>query len=127
MITKISIAVLILFSCGTLYLLDYFLKQDQKADASQMHSFLQKTRDEANARAEAKVRFEAQTHADLTSCQNSATKTNADYLSLIQKALPSKRGPSAIPPNILDEAALLLQSASAECQKTYDAKLRDGS
>ncbi len=126
MIIKISIVLLILISGGTLYLVDYLLKQDQKETAAQLHQSMQQTQAEAKARARAKDRFEARLRDDLANCQTTAIKAYSDYVSLIQKAAPKKRGQPVIASAILDEATKLQAGASAECRNTYDKKLREG-
>ena len=126
MIAKIGFVVLVLISSGTLYLLDYILKQDQDENSKQLHSFVKQTREEAEAKVAAKEKFEMQLMTDLAHCQENAKKRNDDYLSLIQKAAPRKHGELIISSDILNDAALFLTNEKADCKKTYDDRLREG-
>jgi hypothetical protein len=126
MIIRIGIVLLALIAGGTLFALDYLIKQDQKESAEQMHQVMQQTRAAAQTRAEAKARFESQLLASLSDCQANALKTHYDYVGLIQKAVNRKRAKSAIPEDILDEAAELQSSARAECKNYYDKRLIEG-
>jgi hypothetical protein len=126
MITKIGIFILILIAGSTLYFLDFLNKQDLEETAKQMHQTVQQVRAEAKARQETKVRFESQTLSSFTDCEATAIKTYYDYVNLIQKAVPIKRGQAIIPDEILVEAAKLVESAKSDCKKAYEKRLQEG-
>lgn len=125
MVAKIGFVLLVLISCGALYLLDYYLKQDQEDNSQQLHSFVQHTRELAQSKIDAKEKFEIQVTSELAHCQEKALKTYNAYIVLIQNAAPVKHGLPVIPQTILDDASMLLTDENAECKKTYDAKLRE--
>src|ERR1035438_6717952 len=104
MIAKIGFVMLVLISCGTLYMLDFYLKQDQEENTKQLHSFVQQTRDVALAKTSAREKFEMLLMTDLARCQESAQKTFDNYHNLIQKAAPNKHGEPFIPKEVLNEA-----------------------
>src|ERR1035438_1210257 len=114
MIAKIGFVILVLISCGTLYMLDFYLKQDQEENTKQLHTFVQQTRDVALAKTSAKEKFEMQLMTDLAHCQESASKTYNNYLGLIQKAAPIRRGEPIIAKDILNEAAKLQANEKSE-------------
>ncbi len=126
MVAKIGFVLLVLITSGILYLLDYYLKQDQEENSKQLHSFVQQTRNVAKAMASAKEKFEMELMTDLAHCQDSAVKTNTDYLGLIIKVVPIKHGQPVIPPEVLDEAANLLLNEKADCKRIYDSRLKEG-
>ena len=126
MIAKIGFVALVLISCGTLYLLDYYLKQDQEENSQQLHSFVQQTRELAKAKISAKEKFEMQLTTDIAHCQENALKTYSAYSLLIQKIAPLKHGEPLIPQVILHNATDLLAQENTECKKTYDARLQEG-
>jgi hypothetical protein len=126
MIAKISFVLLVLITSGTLFMLDYYLKQDQEENSKQLHSFVQQTRNTAKAMSSAKERFEMELMTNLAHCQDDAVKTNSDYLGLILKIVPKKHGQPVMPPEVLDEAAGLLLSEKAECKNTYNSRLKEG-
>jgi hypothetical protein len=125
MIAKIGFVLLVLISSGTLFMLDYYLKQDQAENSKQLHSFVQQTRNAAKAMTTAKEKFEMELMTDLARCQEKAAKSNRDYLGIMLKAVPLKHGQS-LPPVVLEEAAGLLMSEKAECVVTYDSRLNAG-
>jgi len=126
MIAKIGFVILVLFSCGTLFLLDYYLKQDQEENSKQLHYFVQQTRDVAKAKSTAKEKFEMQIMTDLAHCQDNAQQTYNKYISLIQRVAPNKNGKPAIPMDIQYEATSLQAYTKAECTRTYDTRMNEG-
>jgi len=133
MIKKLVALVLVLLAGGSWLLLDYFNRQEQ-VGAEQMRQGLVQARAEAQRRsgediknkAQAKAAFEKQILANLASCQAVAEKAQQDYMSLIQQAIPRKRGHSVIPKTVTDEAEKILANAKAECQQIYDTRLKTG-
>ncbi len=125
MVARIGFVLLVLISSGTLFLLDYYLKQDQEENTKQLHSFVQQTRNVAKAMSTAKEKFEMELMTDLAHCQENAAKSNRDYLGLLMKVVPNKRG-QPMPADVLDEAAGLLMSEKAECKATYDTRMGEG-
>jgi alpha-D-ribose 1-methylphosphonate 5-triphosphate synthase subunit PhnH len=125
MIAKIGFVLLVLISSGTLFMLDYYLKQDQVENSKQLHSFVQQTRNAAKAMSTAKEKFQMELITDLAHCQEIAAKSNRDYLGLIVKAVPLKHG-QPLPTAVLDEAAELLLSEKADCVITYDSRTNAG-
>jgi hypothetical protein len=126
MIAKIGFVMLVLISCGTLYLLDFYIKQDQEENSKQLHSFVQQTREIGLAKTSAKERFEMQLMTDLAHCQENALKNYNNYLSLIQKVAQDKHGTSVIPEDILSQAITLQSNQKTECKNIYDTRLHDG-
>jgi hypothetical protein len=125
MIAKIGFVLLVLISSGTLFMLDYYLKQDKVENAKQLHSFVQQTRNAAKAMSTAKEKFEMELMTDLAHCQEIAAQSNRNYLGLILKAVPLKHG-QPLPTAVLDEAGGLLLSEKAECVATYDSRMKAG-
>ena len=130
MIAKIGFVALVLISCGTLFLLDYYLKQDQEENTQQLHTFVQQTREIAKAKISAKEQFEMRLMTDIAHCQDNALKTYNAYILLLEQTIPIKHGaPNGvpkIPKEILDQATALLADEKAECKKNYDARLQEG-
>jgi hypothetical protein len=126
MIAKIGFILLVMITSGTLFLLDYYLKQDREENSKQLHSFVQQTRNVAKAMSSAKEKFEMELITDLARCEDSATKTNIDYLALMLKVVPSKHGQPYMPPEVIDEAAGLLLNEKADCKKIYQNRLKEG-
>jgi hypothetical protein len=126
MIAKIGFVMLVLISCGTLYMLDFYIKQDQEENSKQLHSFVQQTRDIALAKTSAKERFESQLVTDLARCQDNALKAYNNYLGLIRKSAHSKHGAPAIPEDILRQAVTLQTNQKNDCKNIYDTKIREG-
>lgn len=126
MIAKIGFVALVLISCGTLFLLDYYIKQDQEENTQQLHNFVQQTHEIAKAKSSAKEKFEMQLTTDLAHCQDNVLKTNNAYILLIQQVAPIKHGVAKISNEVLDKAAALLADEKAECKKSYDARLQEG-
>ena len=126
MIAKIGFVALVLISCGTLYLLDYYLKLDQEENTKQLHNFVQQTRETAKTKVSARERFELELTTDVAHCHEYVLNTYNSYIQLLKKAAPIKHGEPFIPNEILDEAAALLAEEKAECKKTYDTRLLKG-
>lgn len=126
MIAKIGFVVLVFISCGTLYMLDFYLKQDQEENTKQLHTFVQQTRNVALAKTSAREKFEMQLMTDLARCQENAQKTFNNYHNLIQKAAPNKHGEPVISNEVLNEATSLLANEKTDCKKSYDTRLHDG-
>ena len=126
MIAKIGFVALVLISSGTLYLLDYYLKQDQEENTKQLHNFVQQTREKAKAKISARERFELELTTDVAHCREDALNTYNFYIQLIKKAAPTKHGEPYISKEVLDESATLLVEEKNECKNIYDRRLREG-
>jgi|GEM_PF-2253075 hypothetical protein len=132
MITKIGFIILALIAWGSLFLLDYYLKQDQVESTRQLHDFVQQARDQEKARTTARKKFELQLLADYSHCEESAVKFHNAYVDLIREAAPIKqaapikREPAPVPGNILERANSLLSDKKTECKIIYDERLREG-
>lgn len=109
-----------------MYLLDFYLKQDQEENAKQLHSFVKQTRDTANAKTYAKEKLEIQLMSDNVHCQKNALKTYNAYFQLIQKVAPDNHGKPMVTESIHEEAKAILVREKSECQKIHDAKLIEG-
>ena len=126
MITKISFVLLALIAWGSLFLLDYYLKQDQVESTRQLHDFVQQTREQEKARSAAKKQFELQLLADANRCEENAIKFHNAYVDLIRNAAPTKHEKTFMPSKILEQANSLLSEKKTECKNTYDERLRRG-
>jgi hypothetical protein len=126
MITKIGFVALALIAWGTLFLLDYYLKQDQEENTRQLHAFVQQTRDQAKARSSAREQFETQLLNDATRCQDNSIKIHNAYVDLIVKVAPKKHGQTIMPSEILEQANSFLSDKKTECRNIYDERLREG-
>lgn len=118
---KIIAVVLILLAGGAWIYLDYLNKQE-KAEADEMRRSVEMARD----RAAAKMRFESGLMAELIDCRKAAEKANNDYLTLHQKPVSRKPGQFTTPPDVASEAVKILETSYAECQNTYDTRLKSG-
>lgn len=132
MIKKIVAVVLILLTSGSWFYLDKLNSGEQMA-AEQLHKELDQSRVQAKSRADAKAKFESQILLDLTNCQAAAEKANREYTGLIPQALPhplalpnKKVIQFTVPQTVIDEGAKMLSAAKAECQATYDTRLKNG-
>lgn len=133
MIKKVIALVLVLLAGGSWLVLDYLNKQEQ-VTSEQMRQGLVQARMEAKMRSDAemqnrvqaKVGFEKQILANLTSCQADAEKAQQEYMVLIQQVVPRKSGKAVIPKTVADEAQNILEKAKAECQQVYDTRLKSG-
>lgn len=123
---KIVIGIVLIFLAGGSWLYLDCLNKREQVVAEQMHDEVDQARTEAKKRAELKVNFEYQINANLTTCKANAEKAKIDYMLLIQKAAPIKRGQPVISQAIIDEAGMILTAANAECQQVYDARMKAG-
>ncbi len=126
MIAKIGFVALVLISCGTLYLLDYYLKLDQEENTKQLHNFVQQTRETEKSKVSARERFELDLTTDVAHCHEDALNTYNSYIRLIKKVAPTKNGEPYISKEVLDEAAALLVEEKNECKNIHDTRLREG-
>jgi hypothetical protein len=126
MIAKIGFVTLVLISCGSLFLLDYYIKQDQEENSKQLHNFVQQNHEKEKKQTFERRRFELQLTTNFTYCSENARKTYNAYIQLIQKAAPIKHGETVISKEILDEAATLLVEEKARCKKVYDNRMQEG-
>lgn len=124
---KIVIATALIFLAGGAWLsLDYLNKQEQ-AHAKEMHQGIVQARLEATKRVQTQANFESLIRANQSNCDAAAEKSQNEYMSIMQKAIPSKKkGQSVIPQGILDESAKILASTKVECQKISTAQLQKG-
>jgi hypothetical protein len=125
MIAKLGFIILILMSICLLYTLDYFIKQDQEENTVQMHHFLKQTHDTAQAKLDMINKVKTKLLIDLDRCEKIASNTNADYLLLIQKYVPTRHGKLELDSKLVDDAASLLYKQRAECKEIYDLKLQE--
>ena len=125
MVKKILSVVVILLAGGAWLYLDCLSKHEQ-GSARQTRVEIEKARSEAQKRALYKVNFESQLLTDLNICQATADKGKKDFMSLIPKAVVSKRGPYVIPQAIEAEASKILEEAKMECQQLYDVRIKAG-
>lgn len=123
---KIVIGIVLIFLAGGSWLYLDCLNKKEQVVAEQMHDEVDQARAEAKKRAEVKTNFEYQINANLTSCKASAEKAKTDYMAIIQKAAPVKRGQPVISQAVLDEVEGVLAAANAECQQAYDARVTAG-
>lgn len=130
MVKKIIAVVLIILAGGGWFYLDYLNKQELQA-AEELRRSMEQARAQALAKAkalaEARAKFEALILADLTTCKTDAEKAKADYVTQHQKPVRRKPGQFTIPQAVADEAAKMLETANAACQRTYDTRLKNGS
>jgi len=126
MIKKIVAVVLIVLAGGGWFYLDYLNKQELQA-AEQSRKEMEQTRAQAQARMQAKAKFEEQITADLAACKATAEKAKEDFLTQHQQPVKRKPGQFTIPQAATDEAAKTLDTANAACQTTYDTRLNSGS
>lgn len=123
---KILIAVVLAFLAGGAWLYLDCLNNHEQVSTERMHQDVNQVRLEASRRADAKAAFEYQMKTTLNSCQAAADKAKNDYMALIQKVAPSKRGRVIIPQDVLDQTETLAIAAKADCQQIYDALLKNG-
>lgn len=122
---KILAIVVICFSGGAWLYLDCLSKHEQ-GSARQTRVEIEKARSEAQRRALGKVNFESQLLMDLNICKAAADKGKNDFMQLIPKAVPSRRGPYVLPQAVEAEAVRIQEAAKTECQQLYDARLKAG-
>lgn len=123
---KIVIAVVLVFIAGGAWLYLDCLNKQELLSTEHMHQDVNQVRLEATKRAEAKAAFEYQINSTLSGCQTAADKAKNDYMVLIQKVAPSKRGQVIIPQDVLDKTELIATTAKTDCQQIYDARLKNG-
>ncbi len=130
MVKKVAAIVLIVLAGGTWLYLDY-LNKKQLQEAEELRRAVEQARLQAAAHAkalaEARAKFEAQILADLNACKAAAEKAKEDFLAKNQKPVRRKPGQFTIPQAAQDEAAKTLDAANAECQTTYDTRMKNGS
>lgn len=126
MIKKTIAIVLIFFASGAWLYLDCLTRQE-KGEAMQMQQGIIQARAEAKKRTEIKTAFGKEIQSDLDNCNAAADKAGSDYMSLIEQAVPRKRGQVAIPPAITVEAEKILTAAKASCKEAYDNRYKSGS
>lgn len=123
---KIVIGGVLIILAGAAWLyLDCLNKREQESTSQAQQGLLQ-ARAEGARRAATKTIIANQLLASLTSCQAAAEKANNDYMNLIQKVAPSKRGKAIIPEAVTAEAEAILTSTKAECQQSYDNRMLMG-
>jgi len=123
MITKLGLIALTLISLGLFYLLDYYLVQDKKDNAEQLHAFVQQTQYMSKARE----KYEMQLMSDIASCQKEALMTHNLYVDLIRKVASTKDEQPHIPAKVIGDAASILEQQISKCKKIYDIRLHEGS
>ena len=88
---KIVIATALIFLAGGAWLsLDYLNKQEQ-AHAKEMHQGIVQARLEATKRVQTQANFESLIRANQSNCDAAAEKSQNEYMSIMQKAIPSKK------------------------------------
>lgn len=130
MIKKIIGVVLIVLCAGAWFYLDYLNKQELKAAEEMRQAMVQaraQAQEKVQALALAKAKFETDIRAELTTCQANAEKAKTDYISANSKPVPKKPGQFTVPQKVQDEAAKILATDNAGCQRVYDAHLQKGS
>ena len=126
MIKKTIAIVLVFITSGAWLYLDCLNKQE-KGEAAQMHQGIVQARAEAKKRTEIKIVFGKEIQSDLDNCNAAAEKANKDYMSLIEQAVPRKRGQAIIPPDISGAADQYFAAATAVCKEAYDSRSKSGS
>ncbi|HEU0188028.1 MAG TPA: hypothetical protein VFR06_09070 [Gallionellaceae bacterium] len=124
---KIVIALVLFFVAGGSWLYLDCLNKQELGQTQSLQQGVQQARAEAKRRAESKALYERQAQAGLKSCQDAAEKAKTDYMALLQKTLPSKRGVVVVPQAAMDEAETILAAAKAACQQGYDEKQKQPS
>lgn len=125
MLKKIIAALLIAVTAGTWIYLDHLNQQEQLA-AEQARREMEAMRAKAQALAEARAKFEAQLNADLEACKVSAESASKEYIAKNQQPVKRKPGQFTVPQAVADEAARMLNEATAACQATYTSRLAAG-
>jgi len=129
MARTIIAVVFILLAGGSWFYLDT-LNKEEKVGAEEIRKAVDKAQARAVAeekqKAEAKAQFESEINIDLSNCKAAAEKANNDYIILHQKPVRHHSGQFTITQVDEDEAAKMLESAKAECQQTYETRLKNG-
>lgn len=123
---KIVIAVVLVFVTAGAWLYLDCLNKHELVSTERVHHDVDQVRLEASKRADAKAAFEYQLKSTLSSCQAAAEKGKSDYMVLIQKMAPSKRGKVIIPQEVMDNSETIATAAKADCQQIHDARLKNG-
>jgi hypothetical protein len=126
MISKIGLIALALISFGCLYMLDYYLHQDQKNTTEQLHAFVQQSQEMTKTQALAREKFEMQLMSDIARCQKEALETHNLYVDLIRKVTSSKDERHYASSDVIGDAAGILERQIYKCKKAYDSRLLDG-
>jgi hypothetical protein len=126
MISKVGLIALALISFGCLYMMDYFLHQDQKNSAEQLHAFVKQSQEMTKAQALAREKFEMQLMSDIARCQKEALQTHNLYVDLIRKVATTKDEQPRISTDVIGDAAGILEHQISKCKKTYDLRLLEG-
>jgi hypothetical protein len=126
MISKIGLIALALISFGCLYMLDYYLHQDQKNTTEQLHAFVQQSQEMTKAQALAREKLEMQLMSDIALCQKEALQTHNLYVDLIRKAASTRDEHSNISTDVIGDAAGILEHQIYKCKKAYDSRLLEG-
>lgn len=129
---KIVIALVLFFLAGAAWLYLDCLNRQELGQTQSLQQDVQQARAEARKRAELKAQFDFQLQSNLQSnlqsslksCQDAADKARTDYMALLQKTMPTKRGVVVIPQSSLDEAEAIMAAAKTACQQNYDDRLK---
>jgi hypothetical protein len=132
-IKYVSAAVLIFFA-GWLWLRLDFMNQLEQIASQYIHDGIKNARAEAKRRTEAEAKFRQLIQANLDHCREAAERDNESYMKLAQKEVRVRNKNSSgngeekyyIPKAALSEAARMLESARAECQRIYVTQLSNG-
>jgi hypothetical protein len=108
-------------------MLDYFINQDNKESAEQLHAFVQQSQQMTKAQSLAKEKFEMQLMSDIARCQKDALLTHNLYVDLIHKVASNKGEHPDISPEVIGDAANILERQISKCKKIYDTRLIEGS
>lgn len=126
---RIVIALVLFFLAGGAWLYLDCLNRQELGQTQSLQQDVQQERAEARKRAELKAQFDLQLQSTLQSglksCQDAADKARTDYMALLQKSMPSKRGVVVIPQSSMDQADAILAAARTACQQNYDDRLKE--
>lgn len=125
MIKKLTAIVLIFLAGGAWLYLDCLTRQEN-GEAVQMQQGIAQARAEAQKRTEIKTAFGKEIQTDLENCNTAADKAGSDYMSLLEQAVPRKRGQTGVPPAIVAEADKILTASKAVCQQVFDNRSKSG-
>lgn len=121
---KILIGVVLMCVAGGAWLYLDCLNHHEQGETAALQQGMLQAKAEARRRADTRTLFEVQLQDSLKACMDAADKSKADYMALLQKNLPSKRGVVVVPQAALDEAEALMTSARAACQQNHDEKMK---
>ena len=125
MLKKVIGIIIICVTGGALLYLDCLNKQE-KGSAEQIRMGLDHLRAQGKLRGVAKEAQASQQLAALKQCQLAADNASTAYNVIIHEVAPRKRGQIVMPPGVTEETAKILPAARAECQKMYDARIKEG-